>query len=176
MRVHVVSFLALLVCASLGWAAEPKGTAKTATKGRKALAPPPNPAQGFGGDPYRVVALASKAEIKASEAIRHRQKVGLLPLPVPQLTDLEKREQRRVAGQHPEIAVRSRDLHFIDRDVDEHPVGRDDLQLDVRGQRHQAACRLPNRSITSSIVPALKKSALTPRFKVHFPRVHLSCA
>ena len=61
--------------------------------------------------------------------------VLLLPLAVPQLADLQHREQRRVPGQDAEVAVGAGDLHLVDRLVHERPIGRHDLQLQLRRQR-----------------------------------------
>jgi len=66
----------------------------------------------------------------------HRQKVLLLPLAVPQFAGAEQRQQRRVAGQHAEVAVGSRDLDLVDALVHERPVGRHDLQLNMRRKCH----------------------------------------
>ena len=60
-----------------------------------------------------------------------QQEVLLLPLPVPHLADRQRREQRRVPGQHAEIALGARDLDLVHLLADEQLVGRDDLQLDA---------------------------------------------
>ena len=71
------------------------------------------------------------------EPERDRQVVLLRALAVPQLAGAEQRQQRRVARQDAEVAVGARDLDLVDRLVDERPVGRDDLQLQMLGrQRH----------------------------------------
>ena len=65
--------------------------------------------------------------------------VLFLPLPVPQLADRQQRQQRRVARQHAEIPVGARDLHLVDRLVDERPIGGHDLQLDlIVGSGHES--------------------------------------
>ena len=53
----------------------------------------------------------------------------LLPLAVPQLADRQRRQQRRVPGQDAEVALDAGDLDLVHLLVDEHALGRDDLQI-----------------------------------------------
>ena len=54
-------------------------------------------------------------------------------LAVPQLAHLQRGEQRRMAGQHAEIALGSGNLHLVHLLVDQQAIGRDDLQLRCEG-------------------------------------------
>jgi len=73
-----------------------------------------------------------ETRVNLGKAEREGEVVLLLPLAVPQLAGAEQGEQRRVPGQHAEVAVGAGNLDLVDPLVDERPIGRDDLQLDVR--------------------------------------------
>ena len=89
--------------------------------------------------------------------------VLLLALAIPELADLERRQQRRVTRAGRRNTLGPRDLHFVDLLVDQRAIGRHDLQLQMRRygrDRHlcpvlYAALRCRDFSTTSSIVPAM---------------------
>src|SRR5262249_1202882 len=90
----------------------------------------------------------------------NREVVFLLALPVPQLPDVQRRQQRRVSRQDAEVALGAGDLYFVPGLVDGRPLRGHDLELQVRRERHRplpvpyAAFRCFARSMTSSIEPA----------------------
>ena len=62
------------------------------------------------------------------EAESHRQVELLAALAVPHLSHAQAREQRRVAGQDPEVALGAGQLHLVDVLGDEGAVGGDDFE------------------------------------------------
>ena len=94
------------------------------------------------------------------EAERDHEVVNLLALAVPEVTDLQQREQRRVTREDAEVAVGARDLHLVHLLVHEQVVRRDDLERDVTGD--SGGCHVSYAAFifsaswrTSSIVPRM---------------------
>ena len=88
------------------------------------------------------------------EPERNRQIRLFLSLPVPQLSNGERREQRRVSGQHPEVPIGARDLDLVNVLADEQAIRRHDVEVDLGRQRHQPFI-VAAFSIASSIVPTM---------------------
>ena len=65
------------------------------------------------------------------KAERDREKGLLLPLPEPEFSHPERDEQRGMPGQHPEVAVGSRDLDFVDRLVRDGALGSDEFEREM---------------------------------------------
>ena len=61
--------------------------------------------------------------------------------PEPDLADLERHEQGCMPRQHAEISLGARKTGFIDRLVDDRPIGGHDLDDQVRRQRHRSGLR-----------------------------------
>ena len=91
------------------------------------------------------------------EAEGDRQVGLLLPLAVPQLADRERRQQRRVARAARRSSPRLPGISTSSTcSLDEQPVGRDDLQLDVCRERHRLRLFIFSAfSTASSIVPTM---------------------
>ena len=100
----------------------------------------------------------ARVGLHLGEAERQRQVVLLRALAVPELAGAELRQQRRVAGQDAEVAVRAGDFDLVDLLVDQRTVSRDDLEVHGGRKRHDsdsyAACRFLKRSTTSSMEPS----------------------
>ena len=76
------------------------------------------------------------------KAERNRHVVLLAALAVPQLADLQHRQHRRMARQHAEVAVGRRNLDLVDRIGHDRPIGRHDLEPQMRGKRRVCPCLL----------------------------------
>ena len=86
------------------------------------------------------------------EPYRHREVVLRGALAVPHLARAERREERRMARQHAEVALRPRKRHLVHL-VGERLIGCDDVERDRRRQGHGYCFILAALSSTSSMVP-----------------------